>query len=174
MQSGITGKPLPKKISSPVLSTTYPASAELLTAFQEVVNSRSLRGLIITIEKEALIPSHTLPSNGTFEEDLHQLDSLLKDNEAAYVILRRRDSDMAPFISIAYVPDTANVRQKMLFASTRNTLLRELGTEKFGESLFATKKEELTPAGFKKHDVHEAKYDFHPPVARARRANEGI
>lgn len=157
-----------------MLSTTYPASAELLAAFQEVVNSPSLRGLVITIEKEALIPSHTLPSNGTFEEDLHQLDSLLKDNEAAYVILRRRDSDMAPFISIAYVPDTANVRQKMLFASTRNTLLRELGTEKFGESLFATRKEELTPAGFKKHDMHEAKYDFHPLVARARRANEGI
>lgn len=76
---------------------------------------------------------------------------------------------MAPFISIAYVPDTANVRQKMLFASTRNTLLRELGTEKFGESLFATRKEELTPEGFRKHDVHEAKYGIHYSPTRSMR-----
>lgn len=144
------------------LTSRFPrlASAELLTTFQQVASSPSLRGLIISIEKEALVPRQTLPSNGTFEQDLHQLDSLLKDNEAAYVILRRRDSGPAPFVSIAYVPDTAKVRQKMLFASTRNTLLRELGTEKFGESLFATMKEELTPEGFKKHDAHEAKYDF--------------
>jgi twinfilin-like protein len=134
-----------------------------LTVFQQVVNTPSLRGLIVTIEKETLTSRQTLPSNGTFEEDLHQLDSLLKDNEAAYVILRRRDSGPAPFVSIAYVPDTANVRQKMLFASTRNTLLRELGTEKFGESLFATMKEELTAEGFRKHDIHEAKYEFSLP-----------
>lgn len=114
----------------------------------------------MSIEKEALVPRQTLPLNGTFEEDLHQLDTLLKDNEAAYIILRRRESDLAPFVAIAYVPDTANVRQKMLFASTRNTLLRELGTEKFEESIFATTKEELTPEGFRRHDMHEAKYGF--------------
>jgi len=55
------------------------------------------------------------------------------------------------------VPDTAHVRQKMLFASTRNTLLRELGTDRFDESIFATLKEELTAEGFERHDAHEAK-----------------
>src|SRR5690606_32274572 len=54
-------------------------------------------------------------------------------------------------------PDTANVRQKMLFASTRNTLVRELGSEKFAENMFATEKHELTAEGFKKHDAHVKK-----------------
>ncbi|KAH8150355.1 uncharacterized protein LAJ45_05566 [Morchella importuna] len=134
------------------------ASAELLSTFQNIVSTPSLRGLIVSIEKETLVPRELLLSTGSFESDLSQLDALLKDNEAAYIILRRReDPDPAPFISIAYVPDSANVRQKMLFASTRNTLLRELGTERFGESIFATVKEELTAEGFKRHDAHEAK-----------------
>lgn len=57
---------------------------------------------------------------------------------------------------MTYVPDAAPVRQKMLFASTRLTLVRELGSEHFRETIFATTAEELTPAGFEKHDAHSA------------------
>jgi twinfilin-like protein len=42
----------------------------------------------------------------------------------------------------------------MLFASTRLTLVRELGIERFRETIFATMKAELTAEGFKKHDQH--------------------
>jgi len=42
----------------------------------------------------------------------------------------------------------------MLFASTRSTLVRELGIERFRETIFATTKEELTKEGFEKHDKH--------------------
>jgi twinfilin-like protein len=35
------------------------------------------------------------------------------------------------------------VRAKTLFASTRSTLTRELGTEKFGSTVFATEEEEI-------------------------------
>jgi len=52
------------------------------------------------------------------------------------------------------VPDAAPVRQKMLFASTRLTLVRELGIERFRETIFATTTEELTKEGFEKHDRH--------------------
>lgn len=48
----------------------------------------------------------------------------------------------------------------MLFASTRSTLVKELGGEKFGESIFATMKAEVTAEGFKKHDAHVAQYVF--------------
>jgi twinfilin-like protein len=71
------------------------------------------------------------------------------------VILRRHESAPA-LVAVTYVPDTAPVRQKMLFASTRLTLVRELGTEHFRETLFATTPEELSPAGFEKHDAHSA------------------
>ncbi|CAZ82722.1 unnamed protein product [Tuber melanosporum] len=135
------------------------ATQELLDVFQAAVSDPSVRGLIVGIENEALVSKETLPSAGSFDEDLSQLDGHLKDNQPAYIILRRRDlgSLVAPFICIAYVPDIANVRQKMLFASTRNTLLRDLGSDRFEESIFATTKEELTAEGFKRHDAHLAK-----------------
>ena len=59
-------------------------------------------------------------------------------------------------MAVTYVPDTAPVRQKMLFASTRLTLVRELGSEHFRDTIFATTAKELTPAGFDKHDAHTA------------------
>lgn len=42
----------------------------------------------------------------------------------------------------------------MLFASTRLTLVRELGIERFRETIFATTPQELTASGFEKHDAH--------------------
>lgn len=46
------------------------------------------------------------------------------------------------------------MRQKTLFGSTRLTLVRELGIERFRETIFASTKEELTKDGFEKHDKH--------------------
>jgi len=42
----------------------------------------------------------------------------------------------------------------MLFASTRLTIVRELGIERFRETLFATEKAELTAEGWAKHEKH--------------------
>jgi twinfilin-like protein len=79
----------------------------------------------------------------------------IKPNDALYIILRRYPS--APsLVAVTYVPDIAPVRQKMLFAATRLTLVRELGSEHFRDTFFATTRDELSPAGFKKHDAHSA------------------
>jgi len=95
------------------------------------------------------------PSTSSFSDDLNLLAPHLVHNVALYIILRRYDSsETAPFVAITYVPDSAPVRQKMLFASTRLTLVRELGIERFRETIFATTKEELTKEGFEKHDKH--------------------
>lgn len=81
----------------------------------------------------------------------------MKPNEALYVLLRRSDSLSSPdksLVAVTYVPNAAPVRQKMLFASTRLTLLRELGGEHFSESVFCTEAEELTSQGWEKHVKH--------------------
>lgn len=72
---------------------------------------------------------------------------------------------------MTYVPDTAKVRQKMLFASTRLTLVRELGTEHFRETIFVTTKAELTPEGFDKHDKHTA---MEAPLTEQEKSLEDI
>lgn len=134
----------------------FTASQELQAAFKTLVSSEDQRGLICTIEKEALTPLTVLrPATSSFADDLSLLTPHLDPKVALYIILRRyASSESAPFVAITYVPDSAPVRQKMLFASTRLTLVRELGIERFRETIFATTKEELTPQGFEKHDKH--------------------
>lgn len=108
----------------------------------------------MTIEGEQLVPVTALPSQGSdFATNLTSLSSHLKPNEALYILLRQRQSPPG-LVAVSYVPDSAKVRQKMLFASTRLTLVRELGSEHFSETIFATTAEELTAAGFAKHEKH--------------------
>ncbi|KAH6624006.1 hypothetical protein B0J18DRAFT_427050 [Chaetomium sp. MPI-SDFR-AT-0129] len=134
------------------------ASRELVSQFNDLLASEDQFGLLIRIKSEQLQPVQLLKSSpgSSFESNV---DSLLKPhikpNEALYIILRRYASTPA-LVAVTYVPDPAPVREKMLFASTRLTLVRDLGSEHFRDSLFATTAEELSPAGFKKHDAHIA------------------
>ncbi|KYK56489.1 Twinfilin [Drechmeria coniospora] len=130
------------------------ASEELQAQFNSLLSSTSDFALVITIEREALVPVATLPAkSSSFVDNLPSIQEHLKPNAALYMIIRRYDT--APrFVAVTYVPDAAPVRQKMLFASTRLTLARELGTEHFRETIFTTTTEELSEAGFKKLDAH--------------------
>ncbi|KAI1172156.1 hypothetical protein F4777DRAFT_582186 [Nemania sp. FL0916] len=129
-------------------------SAELVSEFSSLLSDSSKFGLVVTIANEALTPLATLArSSGDFNSNLAQLTPYLKPDEPLYVLLRRHAQ--APFLAaVTYVPDAAKVRQKMLFASTRLTLVRELGTEHFRETIFVTTADELSPAGFDRHDQH--------------------
>ncbi|KAI9675358.1 MAG: Twinfilin-1 [Caeruleum heppii] len=131
------------------------ASKELHEAFNELVSSVNQRGLVAGIRNEQLVPVQSISSTiADFSADLTNLGPLLRDDEAAYVILRRYDDASDGYVAVTFVPDTAPVRQKMLFASTRLSLVRELGSERFRETFFATRKAELTSEGFARHDKH--------------------
>ncbi|KAK0667891.1 hypothetical protein QBC41DRAFT_227433 [Cercophora samala] len=134
------------------------ASQELVSQFSDFLASESHFGLLVTIASEKLQPLQllTASSGAAFADNVNSLlKPHIKPNEALYVILRRYPSSPA-LVGVTYVPDAAPVRQKMLFASTERTLVRELGTEHFRETFFATSPEELTPAGFDRHDAHSA------------------
>ncbi|PFH63222.1 hypothetical protein XA68_16661 [Ophiocordyceps unilateralis] len=130
------------------------ASEELQTQFSSLLSSGDNFALLVTIEGESLVPVMMLPSTGpSFEANLDSLQPHIQPKAALYLMLRRFD-DTPRLLAVTYVPDTAPVRQKMLFASTRLTLVRELGTEHFRETIFVTTAQELTPTGFRKLDAH--------------------
>jgi len=130
------------------------ASQELVSQFNDLLSNKHF-GLLVTIKGEQLQPIELLTSSSTdFNSNITSLlTPHIKTNEALYILLRRYDTSPA-LVAVTYVPDAAPVRQKMLFASTRLTLTRELGTEHFRETIFATVPQELTPQGFEKHDAH--------------------
>ncbi|KAH8724284.1 hypothetical protein GQ44DRAFT_654988 [Phaeosphaeriaceae sp. PMI808] len=137
------------------------ASQELKAALGTLISSTSQRGLIATIQKETIVPGATIPSSSSsFLSDLAALESHTTPNAALYILIRRADNLSSPdksLVAVTYVPNAAPVRQKMLFASTRLTLVRELGGEHFPESVFTTEASELTAEGWEKHLAHEAK-----------------
>ncbi|KAK4624644.1 Twinfilin [Fulvia fulva] len=133
------------------------ASQELHDAFNSFVSASDQRALLAGIEKEQLVPKTTIPLNASdFKDDLGDLQSHLSPNEAAYILLKVEPGAANGFIAVTFVPNSAPVRQKMLFAATRLTLVRELGIERFRSTLFATEKDELTAHGWTKHEQHES------------------
>ncbi|KAF2229024.1 actin depolymerizing protein [Viridothelium virens] len=137
------------------------ASQDLRDAFKTLQTTPSQRGLLAGITNESLVPVSTVPSTSpSFLDDLANLTSLLSPTSAAYILLRRdanpnsSSSSSSSFVAITFVPDAAPVRTKTLFASTRLTLLRDLGVEHFPETLFATTLEELTREGWLRHEAH--------------------
>lgn len=154
------------------------ASQELTSQFNDLLSSDTHFGLIATIDKEALVPVHLLTASGpggaASSSFAANVDALLRpvltDSDPLYILLKRYDT-VPKLTAVTYVPDTAKVRQKMLFASTRLTLVRELGREHFRETIFATTREELTPEGFLRHDKHEK---LEAPLTEEERSLQGV
>ncbi|KAH8929202.1 actin depolymerizing protein [Atractiella rhizophila] len=126
-------------------------SAELVQAFADAP-AQGVRCLIVSIENESLIVTSSFPIQSTFLDDLEKLQTVLEDDQPAYVLFQLDNSEGWLFIS--YVPDVAKVRPKMLYASTRSTLTRTLGDAKFVDSLYANHKNDLSPSGYEAHVRH--------------------
>lgn len=175
MQSGITGKISQSRPHGKIKAASdkqQPASQDLHEAFNNLVSSPHQRGLLAGIQNEQLVPLDPIPSESAdFFSDLSSLAPLLKDNEAAYIVLRRHADASDGYVAVTYVPDTAPVRSKMLFAATRLTLVRELGLERFRETIFVTTKTELTADGWRRHDRHG---EIQAPLTQEERALQGV
>lgn len=113
--------------------------------------------LQISIAKEELIPSASVPASGDFDSDFSLLSSQIEPDTPAY-LLYRLDLPVASFILYSYVPDTSPVRAKMLYASTRATLVRFLTPARLATTIHASLPDELTASAYKAHLRHlEAK-----------------
>ncbi|KAH7908584.1 actin depolymerizing protein [Hygrophoropsis aurantiaca] len=130
-------------------------SEELVQAFSSAVESKDVRFIKIIIQNESLVPATVLNISGSLDEDLAQLEDILEDTEPAYV-LARLDEPQSEWLVINYVPESAKVRDKMLYASTRNSLTKSLGSAVFTDSLYATAKSDLSPEAYAAHKRHTA------------------
>ncbi|KAI0647244.1 actin depolymerizing protein [Trametes meyenii] len=143
--------------------TGIAVSPELVSAFSAAVDSHGVRFLKISIENESLVPGETVAPSGTLQQDLDKLTDILEDNVPAYVLVRL-DDPPTEWLAVYYVPDSAKVRDKMLYAATRNTLTKSLGSAHFTDNIFATSKEDISAEAYAKHKQHLAA----PPPMSAR------
>ncbi|KAH8429426.1 Twinfilin-1 [Aspergillus melleus] len=133
-------------------------SPELHNAFNRFTSDSSLFCLPVTITNESLAPLSPIPFSApnAFYPSLSQLNSVLEPKTPIYLLLRRPEAGSSSLIALTYIPSNAGVRAKTLFASTRATLARELGTEKFASTIFATEEEEVVGEGaWKERDAEK-------------------
>ncbi|CAK5279342.1 unnamed protein product [Mycena citricolor] len=130
-------------------------SPDLSAQFSHAVDSKETRFLKVSIQNESLVHDLSIPIQGTLAEDLTKLQTseILHDDTPAYV-LTKLDDPATEWLAIYFVPDTAKVRDKMLYASTRASLLKSLGSTLFTDSIFATSKADLTPEAYEAHRKH--------------------
>lgn len=122
-------------------------SEDLSRSFSSLASTT--RALKISILHEALMPNGELKASGTFEEDFDEISSLVRDDEAAYIMVRQEDG---LYVFVSFVGESAKVKDKMMYASTRNTVSRELGSAKFASSYFATTRDELSYTSFARQE----------------------
>ncbi|RCI02509.1 Twinfilin-1, partial [Rhizopus stolonifer] len=87
------------------------------------------------------------------------IETYLDTHTPAYIFVRYDEKGTGgeyKWLFLCYVPDNAKVRDKMLYASTRATLTKELGDYRFTDSVYGTEKKEFTWEGYKKHLAHKA------------------
>ncbi|KAL2385070.1 hypothetical protein RJZ90_001533 [Blastomyces dermatitidis] len=127
-------------------------SPELHDAFNAFVSTPSHFCLPVTISSERLTPLEPIAfplssadDDTKFSNSLPLLAPHTQPKTPIYLILRRNAGSNA-LIALTYIPSTSPVRAKTLFASTRATLVRELGSEKFASTIFAADAEEVLDA----------------------------
>ncbi|PAV23919.1 actin depolymerizing [Pyrrhoderma noxium] len=133
-------------------------SRELTDVFASSVDAGTTRFIKVVIEKESLIAEEIVDaSERSLEDDIEILQDIVDENTPAYILARiGSPGDGQGWLAISYVPDTATIRGKMLYASSRNALTRSLGSAHFPDALFATSKADLTLNAYKAHKAHNA------------------
>ncbi|KAG9305488.1 hypothetical protein G9A89_006458 [Geosiphon pyriformis] len=133
-------------------------SKELADLFANAVKTRKLRIIRVSIVNESLVPNGTIEAGDDWVSDYAKVLSFLEEKIPAYILFRldsKSSTGNFEWLFLCYVPDLAKVRDKMLYASTRATLTRDLGDNYFVDSIYGTVANDFTYEGYLKHKKHQ-------------------
>lgn len=123
------------------------ADESLLGSFGSLANNESPSDVVVA----EISSDNTTVKLCTTLSNAAELEIFAKREERPlYVFIR----DSGRIVFISYVPESAPVRSKMLYASTKNTVLRQVGSNHISKQLLASLPEELSP-GFWSSDASD-------------------
>ncbi|GAA5961244.1 hypothetical protein JCM8115_001520 [Rhodotorula mucilaginosa] len=146
-------------------------SSETIQRWQEQLNDPQLRLVKWSIESEQVVPAGAWPSLSLSptdsddaasdqvlkrDFDLFKQDGVVQDKIPAYFAFRLTPPPASTFAFVAWVPDHAPVRPKMLYASSTNTLVRALGDSRFPVRISAAEKNDLTYESYLSTITHDS------------------
>lgn len=126
----------------------------LIEKFKHFIDQKQ-RCLIVKVHNEQLVAGSTVAGSGTLQQDWGLIREQVSESEPSFLVIKE-DGDKKSRIFISFVPDNSPVKSKMLYASSKNTLVRELGIEFFHPQLFLTSCDELSQEFWDRHVASEA------------------
>jgi len=109
-------------------------------------SSAKKRCLIVKIEEELLVLADVLDVKGNEATDFDELAFKMGEDESAFLLFQL---DSGKWLFVAYIPDTAKVRDKMLYASSIDDLQDQLGKGLFVSFYKCSDKPELSYRSWK-------------------------
>ncbi|GAA5877216.1 hypothetical protein JCM3774_000120 [Rhodotorula dairenensis] len=142
-------------------------SGDVLDKWQQQLADPQLRLVKWSIDGEqvtlagtwpSLSPTDSDPSDQLLQRDFALFDhqDVVQDKVPAYFAFRLTPPPASTFAFIAWVPDHAAVRPKMLYASSTNTLVRALGDSRFPVRISAAEKNDLTYDSYLSTITHDS------------------
>ena len=108
---------------------SFDLSEELKDLFtKEASGDGTLACIFVSILDEVFTLGATVPIGASAEADFEATNRLLSEDEATDMLFRKlRGGESQGWAFISFVPDTAPVKQKMLYSSAKDTLRKGLG-----------------------------------------------
>lgn len=117
------------------------ANEELLSTIGSLANDRSTGNAVVAVISQ---DASTVQLSSVLK-DVQELKSFVSSaNHPLYVFLRYGSQ----IVFISYVPEDSPVRAKMLYASTKNTILRQVGSNHISKQLLVSQIDELDPSSW--------------------------
>jgi len=117
------------------------------------------RMIKVEISNEELILGDHREASGTWERDWESMvRGSVEADQPCYILFRTDELDGSngyKWVLISWSPDSASVRFKMLYASTKATLKKDFGSGHISDDYYANTMEEVTLSGYKRHLASE-------------------
>lgn len=128
-------------------SSGITASQSLLDSYKNLEDGCLI--VKVSDDNTELVPDHTV--KGDLPHTFSELSKIHESQfpQPSYNILKNGDSH----IFVSFIPDVAPIKQKMLYASSKNTLLQSLGGS-FPQVFAWTELDELSHDHYKKQSKH--------------------
>jgi len=121
-------------------------------------NRTKYRMIKVVIANEELTLDMSKEASGDWKQDWDKLVlRSIENDDPCYLLYRLDDKegDAYRWILISWSPDSASVRNKMLYASTKASLKKDFGGAHVYDDLYGNVKEDISLHGYERHVKHE-------------------
>ncbi len=113
-------------------------------AFEDDVLHKPVRLLKIQIEDNSMVVKTSVKKEGDEKNDFASVGGVLDEDVPCYILFKMDKTTREGWLLANWVPENTKVRQKMLYASSRETLKKEIGSAAVTAEMTATERDEIT------------------------------